>query len=38
MSFFSYAWDWVTQSANWHGAGSIPQQILAHLGYAACRC
>ena len=34
MSFFSYAWDWVTQSANWHGAGSIPQQILAHLGYA----
>jgi osmoprotectant transport system permease protein len=34
MSFFSYAWDWVTQSAHWHGAGSIPQQILAHLGYA----
>jgi osmoprotectant transport system permease protein len=34
MSFFSYAWDWVTQSANWHGPGSIPQQILAHLGYA----
>ena len=35
MSFFSYAWDWVTQSANWHGSGSIPQQILAHLGYSA---
>ncbi len=34
MSFFTYAWDWVTQSANWHGAGSIPQQILAHLGYS----
>jgi osmoprotectant transport system permease protein len=34
MSFFSYAWDWVTQSANWHGPGSIPQQILAHLGYS----
>ena len=34
MSFFSYAWDWVTQSANWHGSGSIPQQILAHLGYS----
>lgn len=33
MSFFSWAWDWVTQSANWHGAGSIPQQIVAHLGY-----
>jgi osmoprotectant transport system permease protein len=34
MSFFSYAWDWVTQSANWHGSGSIPQQIVAHLGYS----
>ena len=35
MSFFSYAWDWVTTSANWHGSGSIPQQILAQLGYSA---
>ena len=34
MSFFSYAWDWITQSANWHGADSIPQQVLAHLGYS----
>jgi osmoprotectant transport system permease protein len=34
MSFFSYAWDWVTQSSNWHGPGSIPQQIIAHLGYS----
>jgi osmoprotectant transport system permease protein len=34
MSFFSYAWDWVTQSANWQGSGSIPHQILAHLGYS----
>ncbi|HMD92331.1 MAG TPA: ABC transporter permease [Trebonia sp.] len=34
MSFFSYAWDWVTQSANWHGPGSIPQQFLAHIGYS----
>lgn len=33
MSFFSWAWDWVTTSANWTGPGSIPQQILAHLGY-----
>ena len=35
MSFFSWAWDWITNSANWHGAGAIPQQILAHLGYSA---
>jgi osmoprotectant transport system permease protein len=33
MSFFSWAWDWVTQSANWHGSDSIPHQVLAHLGY-----
>jgi osmoprotectant transport system permease protein len=35
MSFFSYAWDWITNSANWHGSGSIPQQLVAHLGYSA---
>jgi osmoprotectant transport system permease protein len=34
MSYFSYAWDWVTTSANWHGSGGIPHQILAHLGYS----
>ena len=34
MSFFSYAWDWVTTSANWRGSGGIPHQILAHLGYS----
>jgi osmoprotectant transport system permease protein len=34
MSFFSYAWDWVTQSAHWQGQDSIPQQVLAHLGYS----
>jgi osmoprotectant transport system permease protein len=35
MSFFSWAWDWVTQAANWHGPGNIPQQVAAHLGYSA---
>ena len=34
MSFFSYAWDWVTTDAHWHGSGSIPQQLVAHLGYS----
>jgi osmoprotectant transport system permease protein len=34
MSFFSYAWDWVTTSANWHGNDSIPQQLLSHIGYS----
>jgi osmoprotectant transport system permease protein len=35
VSFFSYAWDWITDAANWHGSGSIPHQLLAHLGYSA---
>jgi osmoprotectant transport system permease protein len=35
VSFFSYAWDWITSGANWHGPGSIPHQVLAHLGYSA---
>jgi osmoprotectant transport system permease protein len=34
MSFFSWAWDWVNQRSNWSGQGSIPQQIVAHLGYS----
>ena len=34
MSFFSYAWDWVTTSANWGGPGGIAQQLVAHLGYS----
>jgi osmoprotectant transport system permease protein len=34
MSFFSFAWNWVTQASNWRGSGSIPQQVLAHLGYS----
>jgi osmoprotectant transport system permease protein len=35
VSFFSYAWDWITSSANWHGSDSIPHQVLAHIGYSA---
>jgi osmoprotectant transport system permease protein len=34
MSFFSDAWDWITQPAQWHGADGIPDQVLAHLGYS----
>ena len=35
MSFFNWAWDWVTTDANWHGSGSIPQELVAYLGYCA---
>ena len=34
MTFFSYAWDWITQPAQWHGADGIPHQVLTSLGYA----
>jgi osmoprotectant transport system permease protein len=34
MSFFTYAWDWITTPAQWHGADGIPHQVLAHLGYS----
>ncbi|HEY9243747.1 MAG TPA: ABC transporter permease [Streptosporangiaceae bacterium] len=33
MSFFSYAWDWLKQPAQWHGSGGIPIRILEQLGY-----
>jgi osmoprotectant transport system permease protein len=35
MSFFSYAWDWLKQPAQWHGSGGIPIRILEQLGYTA---
>jgi osmoprotectant transport system permease protein len=34
MSFFSFAWNWVTNAANWRGPAGIPHQVLAHLGYS----
>jgi osmoprotectant transport system permease protein len=34
VTFFSWAWGWVTDGANWHGGGDIPQQVLAHLEYS----
>lgn len=33
MSFFSYAWDWLKQPAQWHGSSGIPIRILEQLGY-----
>jgi osmoprotectant transport system permease protein len=34
MNFFSYAWNWLTEAANWHGPRGIPHQLVAHLGYS----
>jgi osmoprotectant transport system permease protein len=34
MSFLVYAWNWLRQPAQWHGADAIPARILEQLGYA----
>ena len=34
MSFFSFAWDWLKQPAQWHGSGGIPVRILEQLYYS----
>jgi osmoprotectant transport system permease protein len=33
VSFFSYAWNWLTQAQQWHGPDGIPVRLLEHLGY-----
>jgi osmoprotectant transport system permease protein len=33
VSFFSYAWDWLSQSQQWHGANGIPTRLVQHLVY-----
>lgn len=35
MSFLSYAWSWLTEPQQWHGAEGIPVRILEQLGYTA---
>jgi osmoprotectant transport system permease protein len=34
MSFLIYAWNWLRQPAQWHGADAIPARVLEQLGYA----
>ncbi len=34
MSFLSFAWTWLRQPSQWHGADAIPTRILEHLGYS----
>ncbi len=35
MSYFNYAWEWLTSSQNWHGSDGIPERLLQHLEYTA---
>jgi osmoprotectant transport system permease protein len=34
LMFFSGVWDFLTSSANWHGANGVPQRVLDHLQYS----
>ena len=34
MSFLLYAWNWLRQPAQWHGAGAFPAHVLEQLGYS----
>jgi osmoprotectant transport system permease protein len=34
MSYFSFAWNWLKSSSQWHGADGIPIRVLQHLGYS----
>jgi osmoprotectant transport system permease protein len=33
MSFFTFAFHWLSSSQEWHGSGGIPARVLQHLGY-----
>jgi len=33
VGFFTYAFNWLSSSQQWHGAGGIPARVLQHLGY-----
>jgi osmoprotectant transport system permease protein len=33
MSFFNFAWTWLSKSAHWHGSDGIPIRMIEYLGY-----
>jgi osmoprotectant transport system permease protein len=33
MSYFRFAWDWLSAPAQWHGSDGIPVRLIQHLGY-----
>jgi osmoprotectant transport system permease protein len=33
MNFLNAAWGWLTDPANWEGAGGIPNRLVEHLDY-----
>jgi osmoprotectant transport system permease protein len=35
MSFFNFAWQWLTTSSHWTGSGGVPARLLEHVEYTA---
>jgi len=33
MSFFNFAWQWLTMAGHWQGADGVPARLLEHLEY-----
>jgi osmoprotectant transport system permease protein len=35
MSFFNFAWQWVTMASHWSGSSGVPARVIEHLEYTA---
>lgn len=35
MSFFNFAWQWLTVSSHWSGSNGIPARLIEHIEYTA---
>lgn len=35
MSFFNFAWQWVTMASHWSGSSGVPARVIEHLVYTA---
>jgi osmoprotectant transport system permease protein len=35
MSFFSFAWQWLSVSAHWSGSNGVPSRLVEHVEYTA---
>jgi osmoprotectant transport system permease protein len=35
VSFFNFAWQWLTTAGHWQGANGVPARLLEHLEYTA---
>jgi osmoprotectant transport system permease protein len=35
MSFFTFAWQWLTLASHWHGSAGVPARLIEHIEYTA---